>query len=231
MKKLFYIASLALLMISCDKKASYEAKKIETSQDSLSYSFGYLTAQRMASDTTLMDTMQLDAYIKGIITGINEDEPAFTEDEMQSTVQRFISVMQEKMKAEQAKEGIAFLEDNKTKEGVIEIESGIQYSVIEEGEGMSPQIRDSVTVHYTGKFINGEVFDSSVERGQPATFPLIPGGLISGWVKALPLMKKGSKWNVFIPYQEAYGEQGNRGIPPFSALVFEIELIDFTSSK
>ena len=120
--------------------------------------------------------------------------------------------------------GEAFLAENKTKEGVIEIENGIQYKVITEGSGSSPSLSDQITIHYHGTTIEGNVFDSSVERGKPATFPL--GQLIPGWQKVLPLMKEGSKWEIYLPYQEAYGERGaGRDIPSFSALIFEIELI------
>ncbi len=120
--------------------------------------------------------------------------------------------------------GEEFLAKNKTKDGVVEIANGIQYKVINEGSGVSPTLKNQITIHYHGTTIDGKVFDSSVERGSPATFPL--GQLIPGWQKVLPLMKEGSKWELFLPYQEAYGERGAGGdIPPFSTLIFEIELI------
>jgi len=237
MKKILYVAVLAILVSSCDKKASYEAKTIETDQDSLSYSFGYFSAQQIVKDSILMDTLQMDSYLKGLITAMKEEETALTEEEMTAKIQAFVKVIQEKMRGQQqtaeqpqvdagefAAAGEAFLADNKTKDGVIEIGNGIQYKVLSEGSGASPTLEDQITIHYHGTTIDGNVFDSSVERGEPATFPL--GGLIPGWQKVLPLMKEGSKWEIFLPYQEAYGERGaGRDIPPYSALIFEIELI------
>lgn len=123
------------------------------------------------------------------------------------------------------KAGEDFLAKNKTKEGVVELEdSGIQYEILEQGAGKSPLITDQITIHYHGTTIDGEVFDSSVERKQPATFPL--NQLIPGWKKTLPLMKEGGKWKIYLPYNEAYGERGaGSKIPPYSTLIFEIELL------
>lgn len=123
------------------------------------------------------------------------------------------------------KAGEDFLAKNKTKEGVVELEdSGIQYEILEQGAGKSPLITDQITIHYHGTTIDGEVFDSSVERKQPATFPL--NQLIPGWKKILPLMKEGGKWRIYLPYNEAYGERGaGSKIPPYSTLIFEIELL------
>ena len=241
MKKLLYIAALVILASSCDKKPSYESKAIDTDQDSLSYSFGYFSAQQIVKDSILMDTLQMDAYLRGLITAMNEDSTVLSEEVMTAKIQAFVKVIQEQMRNQPeqpqgqqdmkqsqsgglGEAGEAFLAENKTKEGVIEIENGIQYKIINEGSGASPSLADQITIHYHGTTIDGKVFDSSVERGTPATFPL--GGLIPGWQKVLPLMKEGSKWEIFLPYQEAYGERGaGRDIPPYSALIFEIELI------
>ena len=121
-------------------------------------------------------------------------------------------------------DGAAFLADNAKKEGVTVTESGLQYEVITEGTGATPSAESTVRTHYHGMFTDGSVFDSSVDRGEPAEFPV--GGVIAGWTEALQLMKEGSKWRLTIPYNLAYGEQGSQGaIPPFSTLVFEVELI------
>jgi FKBP-type peptidyl-prolyl cis-trans isomerase FklB len=119
-----------------------------------------------------------------------------------------------------------FLAENKAKEGVKTTASGLQYKVLKEGEGPSPKVGDTVTVNYRGTLIDGTQFDSSYDRGEPATFPLT--GVIPGWTEALQLMKKGSKWMLYIPPNLAYGERGagNR-IPPNSTLIFEVELISF----
>lgn len=120
--------------------------------------------------------------------------------------------------------GEKFLEENKDKEGVITLESGLQYKVLEEGEGKQPAATDSVTVHYRGSLIDGREFDSSYTRGQPATFPV--NGVIAGWVEGLQLMKEGDKWQLYIPTALGYGERGAPGaIPGNCALIFDVELI------
>lgn len=121
-------------------------------------------------------------------------------------------------------EGKNFLKDNAENPDVIVLGSGLQYRVMKAGHGKSPKPTDRVTTHYHGKLINGKVFDSSVNRGTPATFPV--NGVIQGWQEALPMMKEGDKWELFIPYDLAYGENGaGSSIPPFATLIFEVELI------
>lgn len=120
-------------------------------------------------------------------------------------------------------ESIKFLEENKKVEGVQTTKSGLQYKVISSGKGKSPVATDKVTVHYTGKFVDGKVFDSSVGR-DPATFEV--GGVIPGWTEALQLMHEGDKWMIYLPYDIAYGERGSgNDIPPYATLIFEVELI------
>jgi FKBP-type peptidyl-prolyl cis-trans isomerase FklB len=121
-------------------------------------------------------------------------------------------------------EGKAFLEENKKKEGIKTLPSGLQYKVITEGSGRTPKATDTVTVHYRGTLINGTEFDSSYKKGQPATFQV--SGVVRGWTEALQLMKEGSKWQLFIPSELAYGERAaGPQIPPGSTLIFEVELI------
>ncbi|WP_405078467.1 FKBP-type peptidyl-prolyl cis-trans isomerase [Pectobacterium carotovorum] len=124
-----------------------------------------------------------------------------------------------------AVEGQQFLAENAQKEGVNSTESGLQFRVLTQGEGSIPARQDRVRVHYTGRLIDGTVFDSSVQRGQPAEFPV--SGVIPGWIEALTLMPVGSKWELYIPHNLAYGERGaGASIPPFSALIFEVELLE-----
>lgn len=124
-------------------------------------------------------------------------------------------------------EQLAYLEENGNKDGITVLESGLQYRVIEEGEGKSPEATSMVTVHYKGTMIDGTQFDSSYDRGQPAKFPL--DGVIKGWTEGVQLMKEGSKYEFFIPYDLAYGERGSRSIPPYSTLIFTVELISVDS--
>ena len=120
--------------------------------------------------------------------------------------------------------GAKFLAENAKKEGVTTLDSGLQYEVLAEGNGPSPKATDQVTTHYHGQLIDGTVFDSSVERGQPATFPV--NGVIKGWVEALQLMNVGSKWRLFVPHNLAYGDQAaGPTIKPFSTLIFDVELL------
>lgn len=122
-------------------------------------------------------------------------------------------------------EGEKFLEENKTKEGVVALESGVQYKILKEGNGAKPKASDTVVCHYEGSLLDGTVFDSSLERGEPASFPL--QGVIAGWTEVLQLMPVGSKWEVYIPYDKAYGPNGSgQAIPPFAALKFQIELLE-----
>ncbi|MCH2058399.1 MAG: FKBP-type peptidyl-prolyl cis-trans isomerase [Thalassotalea sp.] len=124
-----------------------------------------------------------------------------------------------------AAEGEEFLAKNAEREEVTVLESGLQYEIITDAEGEKPTAASTVRTHYHGTFINGDVFDSSYDRGQPAEFPV--GGVIAGWTEALQLMSVGAKWRLYIPYNLAYGERGSQGtIPPYSALVFDVELLD-----
>jgi FKBP-type peptidyl-prolyl cis-trans isomerase len=127
------------------------------------------------------------------------------------------------MGRENRKEGEKFLEENKNEPGVVELPSGLQYKVIKEGSGPRPKPAQTVVTHYVGTFINGQEFDSSFKHGQPAEFSV--NGVIPGWTEALQLMKVGSKWKLFVPSHLAYGNHGTTGIPPGSALIFEIELL------
>ncbi|MEQ5197004.1 FKBP-type peptidyl-prolyl cis-trans isomerase, partial [Klebsiella pasteurii] len=127
--------------------------------------------------------------------------------------------------AELVKDGMRFLEENAKKEGVSTTESGLQFSVINQGDGAIPARTDRVRVHYTGRLIDGTVFDSSVQPSQPAEFPV--NGVVAGWIEALTLMPVGSKWELYIPSNLAYGERGaGAAIPPYSTLVFEVELLE-----
>ena len=151
--------------------------------------------------------------------------------EAQQIVQEFFAKQEEKQKAEAAEKGKAakqdgekFLAENGKKEGVITTASGLQYQVLREGNGQSPKATDTVECHYEGSLIDGTKFDSSYDRGQTATFPL--NQVIAGWTEGLQLMKEGGKYRFFIPYELGYGERGaGASIPPFSTLVFDVELV------
>jgi FKBP-type peptidyl-prolyl cis-trans isomerase FklB len=166
--------------------------------------------------------------IKDVLAG-NEQ---MTVAESQKVVNQFFQEAEAKQRAKAAEmgkaakvEGEKYLADNAKKDGVITTKSGLQYMVLQEGTGKSPKATDSVKCHYEGFLIDGTVFDSSIQRGEPATFPL--GGVIAGWTEGLQLMKEGGKTRFFIPYNLAYGESGAAGsIPPYAALIFDVELIE-----
>ena len=141
-----------------------------------------------------------------------------------SIVQPYMTKAMEKKMDAIKEEGRSFLEENKTKEGILVTESGLQYKILKAGAGKQATLESSVTVNYAGKLIDGTEFDSSIKRGEPATFGVTQ--VIEGWTEALLLMHEGDKWELFVPYELAYGERGAGGaIPPFATLIFEIELI------
>ena len=204
------------------------AAKFESKDAKIGYAFGVMFGQRMRNE---LGNIDLDQFANGMKTAFNGEPQLMSDEEIAQTLSEYQREMQQKQIAELQKQGEenkktgeTFLSENKNKEGVVTLESGLQYKVLTEGKGPQPNASDSVTVHYTGSFINGEVFDSSVERGQPATFPV--NGVIAGWTEALQLMPTGSKWQLFIPSDLAYGPNGNRSIGPNETLLFEVELIE-----
>jgi len=157
--------------------------------------------------------------------------PRISQEDAEKIMKEFQESMMKKKEEESKKlsetnkaAGDKFLAENKTKEGVQTTSSGLQYKIITAGNGVKPKATDTVKVHYTGKLLDGKVFDSSVQRGEPVEFPV--SGVIPGWVEALQLMPQGSKWEVYIPSELAYGPTGNQAIPPSSTLIFEVELLE-----
>ena len=169
-----------------------------------------------------------DALLDGLKDGLSGKQPALSETEQRETMEAWSKQMEEKQKAAGEKnvaEGTKYLEENKKKGGVKTTASGLQYKVLKEGTGAQPKESDTVSVNYRGTLINGNEFDSSYKRGQPATFPV--NGVIRGWTEALQLMKTGSKYQLFIPSALAYGERAaGPDIAPNSTLIFEVELLE-----
>jgi len=189
----------------------------------------YFIGQNMGSQLKRqgIDIQQAD-LTEGIADALAGKEPKYTRDELMAAMQAFEVKMQadsEKMAAETAAAGVKFLAENGKREGVVTTASGLQYEVLKAGEGAKPAATDQVKVHYHGTLVDGTVFDSSVDRGEPVEFPV--QGVIQGWVEALQLMPVGSKWKLFIPSELAYGKQGaGSDIGPDATLVFEVELIE-----
>ena len=222
---LMVIFSVVLFFGVC---SAGEKMELKNRKDWVSYSVGYQVGgdfKRQGMD------INPKVLVKGIQDALAGIEPLMTQDEMRKTLlelkKKIVAVQKQQMKAKGEKnlaEGKAFLAKNRKKEGVKTLTNGLQYRVIKQGSGKSPQKSDSVTVHYRGTLINGTEFDSSYSRKQPATFRT--DRVIPGWTEALQMMKEGAKWQLFIPPKLAYGERGaGSQIPPNSTLIFEVELI------
>lgn len=200
----------------------------KTEEDRLSYSLGLIMGQRLQQDFENLDVDMLAQAIKDTYAG----DLKMTEAEVRETMQAFqqkkmLEQQEAQAKAAEAnlKAGQKFMKENGKKKGVVTTESGLQYQVLTAGSGAKPALTDQVKVHYEGKLLNGEVFDSSYKRGEPVTFGL--NQVIPGWQEGLQLMSVGSKWKIFIPSDLAYGPGGTGGpIGPNETLIFEVELLD-----
>ncbi len=191
--------------------------------DKLSYAFGMVIGQNLKG----MGVNNLDSndFAKAVNDTVSGATPALTPAEAQQLVTSFLTKQQEEAGKAAREAGEAFLAANASKEGVTVLPSGLQYTVLQEGSGKHPKAIDRVKCHYEGTLTDGTVFDSSYRRGEPAVFPL--NGVIAGWTEGLQLMGEGAKYRFFIPYNLAYGERGaGETIPPYSALVFDVELIE-----
>ncbi|MDF1612965.1 MAG: FKBP-type peptidyl-prolyl cis-trans isomerase [Stygiobacter sp.] len=247
--KIFLILVISVSVINAQKKESQKKSNqsqkekamfvIKTEDDSVSYSIGQNIAMNLKDPNMKIN-------FDGVIAGMKdylEGKSTLSQEEMQRVMTKFndkmMAVRSEQMKKEQEKkmaelapvieknkkEGAAFLEENKKKEGVQVTASGLQYKVITMGTGQKPTETSTVKVHYKGTLIDGKEFDSSYKRNQPAEFPL--NQVIKGWTEGLQLMPVGSKFEFYIPYDLAYGEEGREPvIPPASVLIFEVELLD-----
>ena len=214
--------------------AQNQGKKPEALQDRASYIIGLNLGKSLKAQEI---PITLDLIVQGLRDGVAGSSPLLTEEEIQAAMQSFQQEIMAKQEAQmkvtsdknkQASD--AFLAENKKKQGVTTTASGLQYEVITPGSGESPKATDQVTVHYRGTLTDGTVFDSSYDRGEPATFPV--NGVIKGWVEALQLMKPGAKYKLYIPPDLAYGDRGAGGvIGPNQALVFEVELISIGAPK
>lgn len=198
--------------------------------DKLSYALGLGIGSQLSQMGA--NGLNIDDFAQAIKDVINGSELKISQQESQQIVQEFFQQQEEKQRAAAAEmgkvakaEGEKYLAENAKKEGVVVLPSGLQYQVLQEGTGKKPKATDQVKCHYEGMLVDGTMFDSSVQRGEPATFPL--NGVIAGWTEGLQLMAEGAKYRFFIPYNLGYGEHGaGTSIPPFAALVFDVELIE-----
>ncbi|THB80098.1 MAG: FKBP-type peptidyl-prolyl cis-trans isomerase [Desulfobacteraceae bacterium] len=226
------LAMISLALFCCNSFVLAESgdikKKLETGtmDDKISYAIGYDISENLKENFKINP----DLFYQGIKDNL-EGKPNMSDDEIKATLKEFQSLVRKKQmeglseKAAVNKvKGEAFLAKNKVKQGVITLESGLQYKIIKEGKGDSPKEADKVKCHYRGTLVDGKEFDSSYKRNQPAVFPV--NGVIKGWTEALQLMKPGSKWMLWIPSDLGYGDRGaGQMIEPGSTLIFEVELL------
>jgi FKBP-type peptidyl-prolyl cis-trans isomerase len=222
-----FVAAMAVAVgvsaTSCDSKKSANLK---SAIDSASYAIGVSTGAGYKENLkTLPDSANVDALIAGFTEALKGQKTSMTPEAAQAFLQTYFMEASAKQATKAKEEGDKFLAENKTKEGVITTESGLQYKVVTEGKGVKPTAEDKVKVHYKGTLLDGKVFDSSIERGEPAEFGV--GQVIKGWTEGLQLMPVGSKYTFWIPSELAYGERAaGQDIKPNSVLVFEVELLE-----
>jgi len=226
-----FSVAMALVLGSCSQ-GSIKNAKMQNADDSLAYAFGIVNYNALTADSLFLNPA---VVAKAMLDGRN-GEAEMDDETARSFIMMFISQREEKRAAAQEEqnkilykeyidENVAFLDNNKSRAGVMVTETGLQYEVVKMGNGAKPTAESVVKVHYTGTLIDGTKFDSSVERGEPTEFPV--SGVIAGWTEALQLMPAGSKFKLFIPQELAYGANGvGDMIKPFSTLVFEVELLE-----
>ncbi len=217
------------LMVGCNQaEPEDESVKLETLEEKVNYVFGTNLAENLEQSGV---TIEPEAFAQALRDKRDGVDPRLSDEEMQEVMQTFQEQEMARREADQKAaaetnkaEAEAFFAENSDAEGVSQTDSGLQYKVLEEGDGAKPSADDTVTVHYRGRLLDGTEFDSSYERDQPATFAL--NSVITGWTEALQLMSVGSKYELYIPAELAYGPGGNGPIPPNSALIFEVELLE-----
>ena len=232
MKRIVYcLACVGLLIGSVNAE---EKKEFKNPEEATSYSIGFQMGAEFAKHGVVVDPETIAEGVRDALSGaaprLSEADMKARLSDLEAQVKQAKQKEMEKQAAKTLGEGEAFLAENGKKKGIVTLPSGLQYQVLQKGEGQSPKATDRVTVHYRGTFIDGKEFDSSYRQGKPITFVL--DRVIKGWTEGLQLMKPGAKWKLFIPARLAYGEQGlGSRIPPNTALIFEMELIFVEANK
>jgi len=221
------LATAMALLTSSLAVAQNSAPEPKTDKDKFSYALGMNFGESFRKQGLDLDTA---VFAKAFAEAFSTGKTAMSEQDMQSLLKAAAQEIRKKQAAEQAEkaqqsqaEGEKFLADNKTKEGVVALPSGLQYKILKQGTGEKPSLEDTVVCNYKGTLINGTEFDASEKHGGPASFPV--KGVIAGWTEALQLMPVGSKWQLFVPSNLAYGAQGPPDLGPNATLIFEVELV------
>ena len=227
--KLQLLVALGVVLLVTQVSAQ-EKSALKNQKEKMSYIIGMDIGNNLKKQSIDIDP---NILAKGVKDALSGSQPLLTEQEVRETTMAFQKEMmakQEEVGKKNKREGETFLAENKKKEGVKTLPSGLQYKVIKAGTGKKPKLTDTVTTHYRGTLINGTEFDSSYRRGQTVSFQV--NGVIPGWTEALQLMEEGAKWQLFIPSNLAYGERGaGRDIGPNATLIFEIELLSIQEKK
>lgn len=237
MKRIIFLLSIAACAfhVQAQKQSATSKPTLKTYADSASYAIGLDIANNLIQNN-LDSVLAAQQIAQGIIDGLNKNNYKIHPDQAQIVAQGFFMQLQQQKREQENKKyagniekGKQFLENNKKNPSVQVTSSGLQYIVIKEGTGAKPTANDQVTLHYEGTLIDGKVFDSSIQRGEPATFGVTQ--VIPGFSEAIMLMSVGSKYRVFIPQEIAYGERAAGTIEPYSTLIFDIEIIDIPTQK
>jgi FKBP-type peptidyl-prolyl cis-trans isomerase FklB len=223
------MATLLFLVFGCNNQ-NFSGKDVKLANeiDSVSYSLGLNVAKNVKAQG--LEEINLDAVMKAFDDVYSDKEPMLSDMDAGQCLNSYMQKAQLDKSNATREAGEAFLAQNKSREDIITTESGLQYEIITEGSGEKPGLQDKVTTHYHGTLIDGTVFDSSVDRGEPVSFPV--NGVIPGWTEALQLMSVGSKWRLYVPSELAYGQRGAGGaIGPNETLIFEVELISIEKEE
>jgi len=225
--KLIALGAIALSVVSCEKGQGVKKTALTTDIDSLSYALGINMAEQFKANVKEVDS---DVFVQGYLDGKDSTNLLINVKDVRSVLDGYFKKKQAQEVKKAKEEGTKFFAENKKKDGVVTTESGLQYTVITEGAGESPTKESKVKVHYHGTLLDGTVFDSSVDRGKPTEFGV--GQVIKGWTEGLQLMKPGAKYKFFIPENLAYGaQQRGKIIKPYSALIFDVELLEIMGAK
>jgi FKBP-type peptidyl-prolyl cis-trans isomerase FklB len=219
---LSFLIITAVSFLSCNGQKKSSDVKLANRIDSVSYGIGISIGGNLSKDG--LEGANLDVMMKAMRSAINKDSLLLDQQQAGMVIQSFITEAKKKKGEEALAKEKVFMDGNAKKPGVVSLPSGLQYTVIKMGTGPKPLLTDTVVIHYHGTFLDGKVFDSSVDRGQPATYAV--SGFIQGWQEALQIMPVGSKWKLYVPSNLGYGERGmGDKIPPNSTLTFDLELL------